>query len=61
MSGDAFIDKVLGKAVSRKLLAWVVAGVLAAFGHVTSGDWVTITMVYIGSQAAVDGIKIFKG
>lgn len=54
------LDKLLGKVVSRKLLAWGTATALAMYGAVSSEDWVAVTLVYIGSQAAVDMAKAWK-
>ena len=56
----AAIDKVLQKIVSRKLAAWATATALALHGVVTSEDWVAVTVIYIGSQAAVDLAKAWK-
>ena len=56
----AFIDGVLEKVMSRKLLAWSVATGLALQGAIVSADWVAVTLVYIGSQAAVDLAKVWK-
>jgi hypothetical protein len=56
----AILDNLLGKIASRKLLAWGTATTLALYGAVTSEDWVTVTLVYIGSQAAVDMMKVWK-
>ena len=56
----AFIDNMMSKLVSRKLAAWTTATVLALYGVVTSEDWVAVTVIYIGSQAAVDLAKAWK-
>ncbi len=48
------VDKYLGKVASRKLTVWVTATVLASFSQIRPEDWVTISLVYIGSQAAID-------
>ena len=53
-------DRVLGKITSRKLLVWATGTALACLGLVTSGDWVTISVVYIGSQAVVDTVVALK-
>lgn len=50
----AFADKHVERFISRKFLAWLTATGLAAYGIVTSGDWVAVTLAYIGSQALVD-------
>mgnify|MGYP003110769990 CR=1 FL=1 len=55
-----FVDGVIGKLVSRKLLAWGTATFLAMQGALHSEDWVAVTVIYIGSQAAVDLAKAWK-
>jgi hypothetical protein len=56
----AFIDKGLEKVLSRKLLVWITATGLAAAGYVTSGDWVTISALYLGGQSVIDAIAKLK-
>ena len=53
-------DRILGKLTSRKLLVWGTATALAFLGFVTSSDWVTISVVYIGSQGVVDTVVALK-
>jgi hypothetical protein len=48
------VDKCLEKIASRKLVVWTTATVLASFAHIRPEDWVTISLVYIGSQGAID-------
>jgi len=48
------IDKYLSKIASRKLTVWITATMLASFAHIRPEDWVTISLVYIGSQGAID-------
>ena len=55
-----FVDRVLGKLTSRKLLVWGTGTALALLGFVTSSDWVMISIVYIGSQAVVDTVVALK-
>ena len=50
----AFADRHVEKFISSKFLAWVTATGLALSGSLTSGDWVAVTLAYIGSQALVD-------
>lgn len=50
----SFADKHVERFISRKFLAWLTATTLCAYGTVTSGDWVAVTLAYIGSQALVD-------
>ena len=54
------LDKVVGRLVSRKLLVWGTATALAIVGSVTSEDWVAVSLVYIGSQAAVDLATVWR-
>lgn len=48
------LDKLVGKAVSRKLLVWLVATAGVPLHFITGEDWIQISMIYIGSQAAMD-------
>lgn len=48
------LDKFVSKAVSRKLLVWLVATVGVPLHLISGEDWVKISMIYIGSQAAMD-------
>ena len=48
------VDRVLGRAVSRKLLVWATATTALFMGIVQPDNWVEISMIYISSQAAVD-------
>jgi hypothetical protein len=57
----AFADKYVERFISRKFLAWIAASTLALYGVLSSSDWTQLTMVYIGSQAAVDLVKSLKG
>lgn len=53
---SAFLDRGLDKIISRKLLVWAFATVGVPFGFIDGEQWVQISMVYIGSQAAMDFI-----
>jgi hypothetical protein len=57
----AFLDRIQEKITSRKLMVWLTATGLMAFSGLDSSDWVAISLVYIGSQAAVDLAKVWKG
>ena len=56
----AFMDKYVERFISSKFLAWITASGLALYGVLSSSDWTQLTMVYIGSQAAVDLVKSLK-
>ena len=50
----SFADKHVERFISCKFLSWLTATGLAVYGSLTSGDWVAVTLAYIGSQALVD-------
>jgi hypothetical protein len=54
------LDKGLEKVVSRKLLVWATATGLAVGGFVSSGDWVTISALYLGGQSVIDAVVKLK-
>ena len=56
----AVVDKFMSRFVSKKLTVWLTATGLAFVGMLSSGDWVTISMVYIGAQALVDTVVALK-
>ena len=55
------IDQILTKRISKKLSVFIVATILVAFGNLTSGDWVIISTVYIGTQGVIDAVAKLKG
>ena len=55
------LDRGLEKVVSRKLLVWMTATGLAAYGFLNSGDWVMISALYLGGQAVIDAVVKLKG
>ena len=56
------LDKMFSKLASRKLLVWLTAtGALFAGSGLDSGDWVTISVVFIAGQSAVDIVSALKG
>ena len=59
-SKASLLDRVLEKAVSRKLLVFLTATGLMAWDGLASETWGMIAIVYIGSQAAVDAMKVFR-
>ena len=61
MSKKEKIDLFLGKWVSRKLTAFLIASIALFAGSLESADWTIVTTVYIGAQAATDIVeKLFK-
>ncbi len=56
------LDRVLGRAVSRKLLVFVTAtALLFADTSLDSETWGWVALAYIGSQGAIDAVKIDRG
>jgi hypothetical protein len=54
------LDRIMYKLVSRKLLTFLTATGLMIWSDLTSDTWGLIAMVYIGSQGAVDIMKVYK-
>lgn len=54
------LDAILNSWISRKLMVFIVASFGLFSGTLTSGDWVTIAGVYIGTQGAIDAISRLK-
>jgi hypothetical protein len=53
---NTLIDRGLNKMISRKLLVWGFATAGVPLGFITGEQWVQMSMVYLGSQAAMDFI-----
>jgi len=50
----SFIDKYLDFAISKKLTVFVVATILTLKGNISGTEWVYISLMYIGTQGAID-------
>ena len=57
----AFLDSIIQRVTSRKLLVWITATGLMAWGGLESGDWVIISGLYLGGQSVIDAIVKLKG
>lgn len=55
-----FLDNVLEKTVSRKLLVFATATTLMWFG-LDADTWAMIAAMYIGGQSVIDVAKVWKG
>jgi hypothetical protein len=53
----AKLDAFLNNWISKKLMVFCVAAAGLFWGTLTSSDFVNISMVYLGSQGAIDAIK----
>ena len=56
------LDKTLNKLVSRKLMVWITATglMLTETLPLQSGDWVAISLAYIGIQGLADIAREWK-
>jgi hypothetical protein len=52
MIRNAVVDRGLQKIISRKLLVWFIGTIGVPLGYVSGDQWIQLSMVYIGSQAA---------
>jgi len=59
-SKSSRLDTIMEKLISRKLLVFLTATGLMSNALLDSETWGMIAIVYIGSQAAVDAMKIFR-
>lgn len=57
----SFLDKYSEKLISRKFLSWIVATGLLFAGVIQADTWMSVTTIYIGSQAVIDTIEKIKG
>ena len=54
------IDKMLEKAISRKLLVFGSATGLMIWSTLDPETWGLIAFVYVGGQSVVDAVKTYK-
>ena len=53
----AKFDKFISRFISKKLTVFLIATIFVYLGKIMPEQWVNISMVYIGSQAAIDAIS----
>ena len=51
---NGLIDKVLAWTISKKLTVFLIATILILKGNITGSEWVYISLMYIGTQGAID-------
>jgi hypothetical protein len=56
----ALFDRMLEKFVSRKFLVFATATGLLAYSNLDSETWGLIAITYIGSQGAIDAMKMWR-
>ena len=54
------LDKFLGKLISRKLFVFLTATGLLYYSDLDSQTWGLIAIVYIGSQGAIDAMRMWR-
>tara|TARA_Y100000310_G_C20424223_1_gene688199 strand:- start:188 stop:430 length:243 start_codon:yes stop_codon:yes gene_type:complete len=55
-----FLDRIIGRIISRKFFVFLTATGLMAWHDLTSDTWGMIAMIYIGSQSAIDAALAWK-
>ena len=56
-----FLDILAEKAVSRKLLVWIISSIFLCFGKITSDEWAAISIGYVGMEGFADLAVKWKG
>jgi len=56
----SLIDKILEKAISRKLLVFATATGLMAYNLLDPETWGMIAIVYVGGQSIIDTVQVYK-
>ena len=49
-----FIDKILNFTISKKLTVFFIATFLVLRNSISGSEWVYISLMYIGTQGAID-------
>ena len=55
-----WVDKFLGKFVSRKLLVFTTATALLYLSELDAETWGLIAIIYVGGQSVIDAVKTYK-
>ncbi len=55
------LDIVTEKAISRKLLVWLVSTVMLGLGKLTPDEWTAISLGYVGIEGIADIAIKWKG
>ena len=54
------VDKLLEKAISRKLIVFLTATGLMAWSDLDPDTWGMVAIVYVGGQSVIDAVKTYK-
>jgi len=62
MEGEklGFIDKIIGRLISRKFFVFLTATGLLAYSFLDADTWGMIAIVYIGGQTVIDAAISWK-
>lgn len=60
MSRQEFIDKYLGKAISKKLIVFIIATIALFTGKITGSEWIIISTAYISIVAYTETVLKLK-
>lgn len=60
MSRQEFIDRYLGKAISKTFTVFLIATAFLNLGKLTGSQWIIIATVYLGSTKATETILKLK-
>ena len=56
-----YLDQIQEKAVSRKLLVFMIATVMLGFGwNIDAETWGWIALAYVGTQGFIDAVKVYR-
>ena len=56
----SLLDRILQRAITRKLLVFLTATGLMTYSTLDSETWGLIAIVYIGGQSVVDMMKAYR-
>ena len=54
------VDRLLEKAISRKLIVFLTATGLMAWSDLDPDTWGLVAIVYVGGQSVIDAVKTYK-
>tara|TARA_Y100001963_G_C6780175_1_gene449433 strand:+ start:395 stop:682 length:288 start_codon:yes stop_codon:yes gene_type:complete len=55
-----WVDKIMGKFVSRKLLVFSTATALLALSELDAETWGLIAIIYVSGQSVIDAVRTYK-
>ncbi len=52
-----YLDKLLNKAVSKKLTVFLIGTIFVLVNRLDGEQWLILSSVYVGTQGAIDLVK----